>query len=48
MKCDIKGCTVEMSKMTNTPREDGIIVEVLNTKRAYMICTACATKMGLI
>jgi hypothetical protein len=49
MKCEITGCTQEMQPFRPlTDRTDGVTVEVLNTHRAYMVCNACAKKLGLI
>jgi len=49
MKCEITGCEKKMEPFhPSKPRTDGVIIEVLNTHRAYMVCTECAKKLGLI
>jgi len=49
MKCEMNGCKTELSNFEPIKlRTDGIIVEVLSTKRAYLICNDCASRFGLI
>jgi len=49
MNCEIIGCGTPMSDFEPTAaRTDGVLVEVLNTKRAYLVCNSCAKKLGLI
>lgn len=49
MKCEITGCGKEMLPFNPLkPRIDGVLVEVLSTKRAYLVCDNCAKKLGLV
>ena len=49
MNCEITGCTTPMTSFNPiADRTDGVLVEVLNTKRAYLVCNSCAKKLGLI
>lgn len=49
MKCEITGCGREMENFNPLKdRKDGIVVQVLNTGRAYMMCNDCAKKLGMV
>ena len=49
MNCEIIGCTTSLSAFhPSKPRIDGIAVQVLSTGRIYMICNACAKRIGLV
>ena len=49
MKCDILECETVLSKINPIKqRIDGILIQVLNTGKAYLICNKCAKKLGLI
>lgn len=49
MNCEIIGCNTILSVFNpSKPRIDGIIIQVLNTGRIYMVCNICAKKLGFI
>ena len=48
-KCEISMCGREMDSFHPTKeRTDGILVQVLSTGRAYLVCDNCAKKLGLV
>ena len=48
MKCDIIGCTKELSVINPMKsREDGNVIQNLFSSRPYIICNDCITKLGL-
>jgi hypothetical protein len=47
MKCDNPKCNNELLPMTNTPRTDGVMVQAVNSGKAYIYCNSCAAAYGI-
>jgi len=41
-KCEVTGCGKEMSSFhASQQRKDGVVCQILNTGKIYIICTSC-------